>query len=60
MQVGWTSACCVGLVVETHKLQAVALGGTEAPPGLPVGLVAVLAAIDSAVLLPVFSSLDPP
>lgn len=57
MQVGQTSVCCVDLVVEGHK-QAVALAGTEAPPCLTVGLVAVLAVTDSAVLLQAFSSPD--
>ncbi len=59
MQVGQTSVCRVGSVVEGHKKQAVALAGTEAPLGLTVGLVAVLAVTDSAVLLLAFSSPDP-
>lgn len=54
-QVGLTSVCCVGLVGERHKQQAVALAGTEAPPCLTVGLVVVLAVTDFAVL-PLVSS----
>lgn len=59
MQVGQTSVCCVGLVVEGHKQQAVALAVPEAPLCLTVGLVAVLEVTDSAVvLLLAFSSPD--
>ena len=58
MQVGQTSVCCVGLVVEGHKKQAVALAVTEAPPSWTAGLVAVLAVTDSVVLLRFFSSPD--
>lgn len=58
MQVGQTSVCCVGLVVEGRTKPAVALAETEAPPCLTVGLVVVLVVSDSAVLLLSFSSPD--
>lgn len=58
MQVGQTSVCCVGLVVERRTKPAVALAETEAPPCLTVGLVVVLVVSDSAVLLLSFSSPD--
>lgn len=58
MQVGQTSVCCAGLVVERHKKQTVALAGTEVPLCMTVGLVAELAVADSAVLLLAFFSPD--
>lgn len=57
-QVGQTSVCCVGLVVEGRTKPAVALAEAEAPPCWTVGLVVVLVVSDSAVLLLSFSSPD--
>lgn len=58
MEVGQESVCYVGLVVKGHKKPVVAQAGTEASLCSAVGLVAVLAVIDSAVLLLAFSSPD--
>lgn len=58
MEFGQKSVCCVGLVVKGRKKLAVAQAGTEASLCPAVGLVAVLAVVDSAVLLLSSSSPD--